>query len=376
MMTKSFTSATLKANNKRNILKYIYSQKKTTPNKISSYLNLSRPTTAQIVKELVQDELIRQEGFASSTGGRKAHIYAFNQLKQVAIGVEIRMDRYEIVAIDLYANMLKYETFTSPYQNIPAYYDGLALSVNNFIDSLHVAREEILGIGIGLQALISSNGETIMYGKVLGCTGLKITEFSKRIPHTCYFNHDAESLANSELWQDTTLNNAIFFNIRDNLSGTVIINRSFFRGSELKSGVFEHMNLFPGGKPCYCGKKGCVNAYCSFSALLEPDEEIDSFFQRLHTGNQDAAAKWEEYLSNLALAIDNLHMLITSDVIIGGKLSNYLTSQDLESLHQKVHKLSAFPSDEHYIRTSKTSNVPLCIGAAIPLVKKHLDSLF
>lgn len=375
-MPKQFTAATLKKNNKKNILQYIYSQKKTTPSKISGYLDLSRPTTAQIIRELTEDDLIRQEGLAASTGGRKPHFYAFNQFKKIAVGLEIRIDRYEIVAIDLYAKMLKYETFLFPYQNIPEYYDALALSVVTFIDSLHLSPEQILGVGIGLQALISSDGKSIIYGKLLNCTGLNITEFTKRIPYTCVFNHDAESLANSELWLDTTLNDAIFFNIRDNLSGTVIINRSFFRGSELKSGVFEHMTLFPGGKPCYCGKRGCVNVYCSFLALLEPDEDIDSFFRQLRSGDKTRTAKWEEYLANLALTIDNLHMLITSDVIIGGKLSNYLTSQDLEILHQKVHKLSAFPSDEQYIRTSKATNVPLCVGAAIPLVKKYLEKLF
>lgn len=372
-MPKQFTAATY---NKKNILQYIYSQKKTTPGKISGYLGLSRPTTAQILRELTDDDLICQEGLAASTGGRKPHFYAFNKFKKIAVGLEIRIDRYEIVAIDLYAKMLKYEIFLSSYQNIPEYYDALALSVVTFIDSLHVSPEQILGVGIGLQALISSDGKSIIYGKLLNCTGLNITEFTKRIPYTCIFNHDAESLANSELWMDTTLNDAIFFNIRDNLSGTVIINRSFFRGSELKSGVFEHMTLFPGGKPCYCGKRGCVNVYCSFSALLDPDEDIDSFFRQLRSGDKTCTAKWDEYLANLALTIDNLHMLITSDVIIGGKLSNYLTSQDLDILHQKVHKLSAFPSDEQYIRTSKATNVPLCIGAAIPLVKKYLEKLF
>lgn len=375
-MPEHFTSATLKIQNKKNVLKYIYFQKKATPGKISGYLGLSRPTTAQILRELLAGDFVHQEGFASSTGGRKAQIYTFNQFQKIAVGLEIRIDRYEISAINLYSDLLKYESFSCPYQNTSAYYDKLALSINTFIDSLNVPSGKILGVGIGLQALISSDGQTILYGKILECTGLNISEFNTRIPYPCVFQHDAECLANSELWMDTALKDAIFFNIRDNLSGAVIINRRFFRGSELKSGVFEHMTLFPGGKPCYCGKRGCVNAYCSFSSLVEPEEAIDTFFQRLRAGDKVAALKWEEYLSHLALAVDNLHMLITSDIIIGGKISNYLTAQDLENLQQKVDKLSAFPNDEGYIRTSKTSNIPLCVGAAIPFVRKYLENTF
>lgn len=375
-MPKHYTAAMLKTNNKKNIIKYIYTQRKATPSKIESYLDLSRPTVAQIVRELVEEDLIRPEGLAASTGGRKANMYAFNKTKQITIGIELRMNHYEITAIDLYARMLKYETFKFSFENTAEYYDKVAQSVNEFINSLHVSPDKILGIGIGLQALISSDGKTVVYGKLLNCTGLNITEFTDRLQYPCIFNHDAESLANSELWQDASLKDAVFFNIRDNLSGTVIINRSFFRGGELKSGVFEHMTLFPGGKTCYCGKKGCVNAYCSFSALIGPDEDIDSFFQQLRANDRSACRKWEDYLSNLALTIDNLHMLITSNVIIGGKLANYLTEQDLDILHSKVHKLSAFPSTERYIKISKSTNLPLCVGAAIPLVNKYLSKLF
>lgn len=366
----------LKKNNKKDIIKYIYEQRKTTPQKVSEYLNLSRPTVAQILKELVEEELIFQEGFANSTGGRKANIFSFNMSGKIAIGIELRLDHYELVAVDLFANMLKYETFMIPFKNDKEYLDTLAASVIRFINSLNTSSKKILGVGIGLQALISSDGQTIVYGKVLDCTGLEIKEFTNRIPYHCIFNHDAESLANSELWLDKTLVNAIFFNIRENISGTVIINRGFFRGGELKSGVFEHMTLIPNGKKCYCGKSGCVNAYCSFSALLRPDEDIDSFFMTLRNGDIDIKKRWEDYLSYLAFTIDNLHMLLTCDVILGGKIAKYLTTDDIKILHKKIHKRSAFPSSDPYIRISKNNNLPLCVGAAIPLVNKYLNLIY
>lgn len=375
-MSKHYSVTTLKKNNKKNAIRYIYNQRKSTPHKVAEYLELSRPTVANILKELVEEDTIYQEGFANSTGGRKANIFSFNMSKKIAIGVEIRHDRYEVTAINLSAQMLKFETFYIPFRNEPVYFDTLSSSINAFINALNVSSDKILGVGIGLQALISSDGKTIIYGKLLDCTGLSISEFTSRIPYPCTFNHDAESLANSELWFDSSLSNAIFFNIRDNVSGTVIINRDFFRGGELKSGVFEHMTLIPDGKQCYCGKKGCVNAYCSFSALLHPEEDIDSFFSALRTDDKEIKERWEEYLTHLASTIDNLHMIITSDVILGGKISNYLTQKDIDTLHRKVHKRSAFPSEERYIKTSKTTSLPLCVGAAIPLVKKYLKLLF
>jgi len=136
------------------------------------------------------------------------------------------------------------------------------------------------------------------------------------------------------------------------------------------------MTLIPNGKKCYCGKSGCVNAYCSFSALLRPDEDIDSFFMTLRSGDTEIKERWEDYLSYLAFTIDNLHMILTCDVILGGKIAKYLTQDDIKILHKKLHKRSAFPNSDKYIRISKNNNLPLCVGAAIPLVNKYLNLIY
>jgi len=374
-MTKRYTSTTLKKNNTKNVLKYIYTKRKATPHSVEEYLGLSRPTVAQILKDLTEEGFIAQEGYARSTGGRKANIFSFNMSNKIAIGVELRIDHVEITAINLFFNMLKYDTVHIGFNTSDEYFDEVSLIIQNFIDSLNVPHETILGIGIGLQALVSADGKTIVYGKVLDCTGLSISKFTDRLPYRCVFNHDAESFANAELWLDKTLVNAIFFNIHEHLSGTVIINRSFPRGRELKSGVFEHMTLVPNGKKCYCGKKGCVNAYCSFSALTGPDDDIESFFLSLREEDDSAVKGWNEYLGCLAAAIDNIHMILPYDVILGGKIAKFLTQEDIDALHKLVHARSAFPSDDRYIGISKATNLPLCVGAAIPLVNKYLEKI-
>ena len=371
----SYTAATLKDNNKRNVLQFIYSQRRVTQPMVAQYLKLSRPTITQILKELTEEGHIVKEGYAESTGGRKANMYTFNKTKRIAIGLELLADRYEIIAIDLEANMLKYEKKECAFFHKLEYYQGVCESVNRFIESLDVSSEVILGVGIALQALISADGKRVVYGKILNCTGLDIEQFTKRIPYHCVFNHDAESLANTELWMDSSVRDAIFFNIRDNLSGAVIINGDFFRGGELKSGVFEHMTIVPDGRPCYCGKKGCVNSYCSISAFLKPGEDIDSFFQQLRIANEEYVKRWRDYLEHLAMVIDNLHMFITSDVIMGGTLAKYLIAEDIEVLSVMVRKRTAFPSCERYIKISKCATAPLCHGAAIPLLNKYLKTV-
>lgn len=374
-MDTNFTVASLKINNKKNILDYIYSQKKTTPHLISKDLHLSRPTVAQILKEFIEEDIIMITGHGESTGGRKPNIYAFHAQKKAAIGVELRIDYFDLVASDLYGNMLKYERLSYPFSYTKEYFNFICEKINNFIEGLQISSDQILGISIALQALISYDGKQVVYGKILDCTGLNIDSFQCRLSYPCTFTHDAESAANQELWLDSSVKNAIFFNIHDNLSGAVIINGSFFRNGQLKSGVFEHMTLVPDGLPCYCGKKGCMNKYCSTTGFLKPEEDIDFFFTKLRENKPSYRKRWIHYLNHLAVAIDNLHMIIPSDVILGGILAQYLVEEDIHTLQQIVHERSAFPMEEQYIKISKSVQLPLALGATIPMIKKHLSHI-
>lgn len=375
-MSSTYTTTTaLRINNERNVLKYIYDHKHATSLTLQNELSLSRPTVAQILRELLQNGFIYTKGLADSTGGRKANLYEFNAAVKVSIGVEILTDQFELMAIDLYGDMLKYEKHSVPFSNSSEYYDEICRVINMFISSLKYPPEQILGVGIALQALISADGKEIIYGKILDCAGLTIEEFSSRIPYLCSFCHDAEAMANVELWFDPFLQNAIYLNIRSDVSGSIIINRSFFQDGAYKSGIFEHMIMVPNGQTCYCGKKGCVNAYCSISSLLKPQEDIQDFFFKLRKGIASYEKRWNKYLNYLAMAIDNFHMIINSNVILAGTLAKYLTDDDIELLHLIIQSKSAFPTTERYISISNYSNLPACMGAALPLVQNYLDSI-
>lgn len=374
-MNDALTVAALRVSNTKRILDYIYHNKNATPLILHQKTKLSRPTIAQILKNIQQENLVYIKGLANSTGGRRANLYSFNATAKISIGVEILIDHFELAAIDLYGDMVKYEKHPLTFANTSEYFDQICHIINTFIESLNYQAEQILGVGIALQALISANGKHIIYGKILNCTGLTIEEFSNRIPFHCSFNHDAESMANVELWFNPMLQNAIFLNIRSDVSGAIIIDRKFFQDGAYKSGIFEHMTLVPNGLPCYCGKKGCVNAYCSLTSLLKGQNDIQYFFTQLRKGSTSYVQRWHKYLDYLATAIDNLHMTINSNIILGGTLSHYLIEEDVEYLHQVILKKTAFPTTSKYISISSCTNLYACIGAALPFVKNYLDSI-
>ena len=182
--------------------------------------------------------------------------------------------------------------------------------------------------------------------------------------------HDAEAAATVELW-NTDIQNAIFFHIRNNLSGALIVNGQFLKGNELKSGVFEHMTIVTDGRPCYCGKKGLrrnlllhAGAAGRRNAVENSPpptvEKADRFFHRLRQAEGKAVARWDRYLRDLALAIDNIHMLIDCDIILGGILAAYLQEEDIGALHRLVAARTAFPTDRNFIKISRCAKKADC----------------
>ena len=91
-----------------------------------------------------------------------------------------------------------------------------------------------------------------------------------------------------------------------------------------EAGEFGHMVIHPEGRKCYCGKKGCVDAYCSALRLADMEDgilESSLFIWRKEA--EEHKKVWEEYMENLALTVDNLRMIFDMDVVLGGYVGCY-----------------------------------------------------
>lgn len=367
------TTAELRRANIKAVLEFIYRRQRTSKTEIIQELSISRPTVNQIVSGLMERELVQRTGHLDSTGGRKADALLFNARAHVAIGVELLKESYEIVAIDLYGVIIRSEKNTLLFENNDKYIGCVCQSIQRFIRELPIKSDQILGVNIVLQGLISSDGSLVTYGKILNCTGLSIQSCKPYLPYPCGMVHDGEAAATVELWFAPDIINAIFFHIRSNMSGALIIDGRFLKGNELKSGVFEHMTIAPNGRRCYCGKRGCVETYCSLQALLQQGETEQGFFDALRKGGANEMQRWDHYLAHLATAIDNLHMMMDYDVILGGILGRYLIPADIATLHRLVMSDTAFPTMRKFIRISESAAIPIATGAALPFVISFLD---
>lgn len=374
-MTRSITPSQIKRTNRQLIYDYIYRNWKVSQQDIAYALRLSRPTVATNLNELEADGLIYRNGQQDSDLiGRKAIAYSVVPDFRVAIGVELMRRETKIIAVDLYGKKIERTVIPSAYQNDDSYYRKTCASIVEFIERLKLRPEQLLGVGFAMQGLVSEDGTTVLYGAILGNSGLTIDAFQKYLPCPCMFIHDPEGAALTELWYSPELTSAIYISLSKHLGGAMILNRNVLPGKYGHSATFEHIQANPRGALCYCGKRGCMETLCSMSALLGQDPP-EPFFEAVRNGSEEESRRWKTFLSNLARMIYSLRLVCDVDIVLGGHLAAFFNEEDLSFLYQEIRKCSPFEEPDDFLLMSKMPSHNITIGAALTYIRSFLDNI-
>ena len=109
--------------------------------------------------------------------------------------------------------------------------------------------------------------------------------------------------------------------------GGVVINKNIHRGPNHIGGEWGHHVLFPNGRDCYCGNKGCTESYISGTALEKEWEALTGEFKRVTDIIDEKAylahPEWKEnFINNFGAALANVIDILDPDaVVLGGGLS-------------------------------------------------------
>lgn len=361
--------------NRSDIYNLIYKEGRIAKSKIASSLELSLPTVTQHLADLTTEGLIGQNGQIASGIGRRATAYAIRPSVRFAVGLEVLADRITIVVADLYARVMTRDTIRKRFTNDNTYFVELSRVVRDVLAGGGHREKDLLGIGVGIQGLVSPDGERITYGKILDCTGAEIQPIAERFSAPVRFMHDSECAADIELSKDSSITNALYVALSANLGCALISDGRIAPGRTGRAGTIEHLTLDPGGPLCYCGKRGCLECYCSVSALLKPDEQLSDFMEAVRSGRRPETERWETYLDNLARALKDVHMILDCEVILGGHMAPYLTDSDLNKLFERIKERSPFPEDDNFLRRGVQKRDAIATGAALPFIRQFLESV-
>ena len=129
------------------------------------------------------------------------------------------------------------------------------------------------------------------------------------------------------------------------------------------------------GRPCACGKRGCLEAYCSAQRLSDDlGITLKDFFDGLEKGNKEYEQLWEDFLQHLSIGIHNIRMVLDCEIVLGGYLTEFLEPR-LPELRAALAEADPFDSECNYVRISRYSKYSSMLGAALYYIRDFLNRI-
>ena len=263
---------------KRKILKELCFGNVLSALELSIRIEKSLPLTTRILNELVDEQILKESGYASSTGGRRPQRYSLVAGKMYVVSVAMDQLVTRIGIIDLQnCDISLSQKYNLVLSQNDATLSTLTKYINAFIKKSGIKKDKILGVGIGMPGFVDAdNGINYSF---LDHQGESIPAFIEQIIELPVFiDNDSSIIALTELKLGSAINtkNTMVINLGWGVGLGMIINGKLFRGNNGFAGEFSHIPLFENNKLCACGKSGCLETETSLLVVIEKaKEELD-----------------------------------------------------------------------------------------------------
>ena len=361
-------------------------------------LGISLPTITNLVKNLIGDGILIEDGFGESRGGRRAALLKLNPEYAYAIGVEISLSGVKAVLMDLSGEIITSETGAKGVvDDCERTMDKAISVVASLIGS--VARSQLKGIGVGVAGLVDrENGVSIKFPHCDSWLNVQIGNILESRFHveTCVDNDvQAATLAEFRYGAARGMDSFLYLHAGYGIRLGMVLNGKVFHGVHGRAGELGHIVVEEEGPICYCGNYGCLESVASPRAIVSEAKEAMSKgveSQIASSANGDLSAVNIETVLTAAAAGDRLAVNLVENVgthigkvmanlanlsmfILAGKLIMPETS--MVEVIERVFRRKAMPAarDSVEIRMSSLPENACARGAAALVFDRMFEQM-
>ncbi|MGN0483542.1 MAG: ROK family protein [Lachnospiraceae bacterium] len=264
----------------------------------------------------------------------------------------------------------------------------MAESVRKLLYENQIADTDCLGIGIGSPGTVDENEGVVLYSNNFHWEQVAIlSELRKYLKFELALANDADVAALGEQVAGAGMGckNLILLTLGTGVGSGVILNGKIFHGPLRGGCELGHTVIQIDGEACTCGRRGCLEAYASATALMRmgreeaeknPESLLNKYeknaidgkviFDAQKAGDEAAKNVVERYETYLSVGIANfINIFRPERVVLGGGVAaqkEYLT----DALQEKVNRLcfGGKYGQMAQITTSSLGNDAGIIGAA------------
>jgi glucokinase len=257
----------------------------------------------------------------------------------------------------------------------------------------------VAALGIGVPGLIDTKGEVVRVAPNLHWKEVPLARLLRKrldIPVTVLNDVQAGTMAVRDLGAGRGLRHFVCMFIGTGLGGGLVIDGQLYRGATGMAGEIGHMTVVPeNGPKCGCGKRGCLEAVASRSAIVRRIEKeiedgrksevkqlCDGDLKRIRsrilaTAYRDGDALVREVINDacdfIGIGAANLiNILNPQAVILGGGVIEALGNRMLPRITKSAfaHVIAATPNRVNILDSGLGDDAGI-LGAAVAARLQH-----
>ena len=378
----------MKSVNKSIILNKIRTSEPISRAQIAKDTKLTPPTVSSIVKELIEQELVRESDLGESKGGRKPTMLHINNNAFYVVGVDAGPETVECILADLSGKIVER---VSSKLNIPIT-NGQFIRIlkENIHKILHTSKpyhDKILGIGVAMHGVVDIETGTSLVAPNLDLRNIPIKQkLEEEFNLVVNVENDARAMALGESWfgGHGDADSMVAVNIGRGVGSGVVINGKLYHGAQDIAGEIGHMTIDINGEICECGSRGCLQTFASGVAIAErtrkkleeKSETItgEEVYKLAESGNTAYIEILEETGMIIGIGLTNLiHLINPRKIVLGGgvmKSKKFILPKIKQTIEQRVLSPAA---KETEVTVTKLGEDATLLGAVSLLLVELFD---
>ncbi len=367
-MSSKTSDTDVKRVNRRKVFRQLLQFDRVSKQELSRILDISLPTVAQNIRELIALGLAEEKEAFASTGGRKAAAIAPVPNARVAVGMNLTSQRYSLVCVNLLGQIIARQVWKKDFSLSSDYLAQLNRSLEEFLQKCPAPREQILGIGVALPGVLSADHSRILFSRSLALSNLETKELLSRPGLSCRFFHDARAAAITEFWDQEQPGNLVYLSLNDHVDGSFSCGGQLYPGDRMHSCAFGQIPMLSKNSQGQ-DEVSTLEDCCRTPVLSRAGGgSLERFFQQVDTGEPSCCNVWQTYSGHLCRAAAQLHSIFDCEVVLGGEASSFLASH-LDFLRRLAASNNPWENDGSYLTVGRYPVDAAAVGAAITFIR-------
>lgn len=191
-----------------------------------------------------------------------------NLQKKYTVGVDLGAQTAKLGIVDRFGRIIAQTVIPTNNTTDPhVFISALAKAILHLVDT-NVSRDEVVGIGVGAPACNYFTGEITNAVNITWSTEQSIpftTWLSEASGMAVHATNDANAAAMGEMAYGVAkgMKDFIMITLGTGVGSGIVVNGQVLYGHDGFAGELGHVVIERNGRPCTCGRRGCLQTYSS-----------------------------------------------------------------------------------------------------------------